>query len=192
MKKMLFAAAVSVLFAAPAAAQATEPAAPFRRNLITANPIAILADYYNAEFERALTDVASVALAGERSTVEDTDLTALDLRFRYYPQAQMFSGLALGGSLGYASYTEDEGFSTNTPNGPMYDVREVERSGPTLGLQVDYSWLLGRDRRLYLGIGFGLRRLLTGGESSRDDGNNDNDGPTLIPGGRYFGIGYTF
>ena len=185
MKKMMFAAAVSLLFAAQA--QAQESDAPFRRNLITANPIGILADYYNAEFERAVSDVASVSLAAERSTIDDEDLTAVDVRFRYYPQARMFSGIALGASLGYASFMEGEDFFIETPSGPMYEFRQVERSGPTLGLQVDYSWLLGRDRRLYVGVGFGLRRLLTGG-----NGNDDDDGPTLLPGGRYFGVGYTF
>jgi opacity protein-like surface antigen len=185
MKKMMFAAAAAVLCAAPAAAQSPDAVPIVRRNLITANPIGILADYYNVEFERALSDVSSLSLAGERSTVDDTDLTAVDVRFRYYPQARMFSGLALGGSLGYARYMEEDDYFVDTPSGPIYEDRDVERSSPTIGLQVDYSWLLGRDGRLYVGLGFGLRRLLNAGD------DNDNN-PTLIPGGRYLGIGYTF
>ena len=95
MKKTMFAAAAAaVLCAAPPAALAQDAGAPVHRNLITANPIGILANYYNVEFERALSDVTSVSLAGERTTVDDADLSAADVRFRYYPQARMFSGLA--------------------------------------------------------------------------------------------------
>lgn len=178
MKKLIVAAAAGILLAAPAHAQ-DEAIPPPHRTLITANPFGLLVDYYNVEVERAVSDVASISLAFERSTADDNNVTAGDVRFRYYPQARVFSGIALGASLGYGKFNEDIDDGEFEP-GDTDDTM----SGPTLGLEVDYSWLVGRDRRLYIGLGFGIRRLLSGG---------DNDGdPTLIPGGRYFGVGYTF
>jgi hypothetical protein len=181
MKKLIFAAAAGLLCAAPALAQ-DAPAAPAPapyRTLVTANPIGLLADYYNVEVERALSTVTSVSLAFERSTADDDNVTAGDVRFRYYPQARVFSGIALGASIGYGKFNEDLDDGEFEP-GDDDDSME----GPTIGLEVDYSWLLGRDRRLYVGLGLGARRLLSGGD---DDGD-----PTLVPGGRYFAIGYTF
>lgn len=178
MKKLIFAAAAGLLCAAPALAQ-DAPAPPPFRTLVTANPIGLLADYYNVEVERALSNVTSVSLAFERSTADDDNVTAGDVRFRYYPQARVFSGIALGASVGYGKFNEDIDDGEFEP-GDDDDTME----GPTIGLEVDYSWLLGRDRRLYVGLGLGARRLLSGGD---DDGD-----PTLVPGGRYFAIGYTF
>lgn len=184
MKKPLLAAVAAALAcAAPALAQTDttatgRPAHPF---LVTVNPIGVLADYYNVELERALSDVASLALAAEHSTTGDTDISALDVRFRYYPQARMFSGLALGASLGYGSFDGDDYDYDDQGN----VIHRDRMTGPTLGLELDYSWLVGRDRRLYIGLGIGARRLLSGGD-------NSGDGPTIVPGGRYFGVGYTF
>ena len=176
MKKLIIAAA-AILLAAPAHAQEEATPPPFR-TLVTVNPLGLLTDYYNVEVERALSNVASLSLAFERSTADDDNTTAGDLRFRYYPQARVFSGLALGASLGYGRFNEDADDGESDP-----EDDDNRMSGPTLGLEVDYSWLVGRDRRLYVGLGFGARRLLSGG--------NDDD-PVLLPGARYFGIGYTF
>lgn len=176
MKKLIVAAAL--LLAAPAHAQ-DQDTLPTYRTLITVNPLGVLTDYYNVEVERALSNVTSLSLAFERSTADGDNTTAGDVRFRYYPQAQVFSGLALGASLGYGRFNEDADdgeFELGDDDDKM--------TGPTLGLEVDYSWLVGRDRRLYVGLGFGARRLLGGS----DDGGD----PILLPGARYFGIGYTF
>lgn len=184
MKKLFAAATLGILCAAPAHAQDEPAAAPVHRTLFTGNPFGLLLDFYNVEVERALSDVASISLAGERSTVDDDDVTAADVRFRYYPQGRVFSGLALGASLGYGRFSEQYQDDEFYPAAER-DVRDDRRmTGPTLGLELDYSWLVGRDRRLYVGLGIGARRLLSGG--------NDNGDPTLVPGGRYFAVGYTF
>jgi hypothetical protein len=177
------AAAAALLCAAPGHAQSDTTTTPQRPFLITVNPLGVLVDYYNIEFERALSDVTSISLAAEHSATGDTDISAVDVRFRYYPQARVFSGLALGASLGYGSFDDTEEYSYDTPNGPVREVTGEDLAGPTLGLEVNYNWLVGRDRRLFVGLGIGARRLLSGGNTS---------GPTIVPGGRYFGVGYTF
>jgi hypothetical protein len=179
MKKLIYAAAAGILLAAPAHAQDDATPPPYR-TLVTVNPLGLLTNYYNVEVERALSNVTSLSVAFERSTADDDNTTAGDVRFRYYPQARVFSGVALGASLGYGRFNEDADDGEFDPNDD-----DDKMSGPTLGLEIDYSWLVGRDRRLYVGLGFGARRLLSGG-------SDDGDDPILLPGARYFGIGYTF
>ena len=183
-KPVLTALAAALLCAAPSHAQSdTTTTTPQRPFLITVNPLGVLVDYYNVELERALSDVTSISLAAEHSATGDTDISAVDVRFRYYPQAQVFSGLSLGASLGYGSFDDAEEYYYDTPDGPGREVIGEDLAGPTLGLEVNYNWLVGRDRRLFVGLGIGARRLLSGGNTS---------GPTIVPGGRYFGVGYTF
>lgn len=180
-KQFLAAAAAALLCAAPARAQTDTTATP-QKFLLTVNPIGILLDYYSLELEHALSDVVSVSAAGEHSGVSDTEITAVDFRLRYYPQAKMFSGLALGASLGYGTFNGEEEYSYE---GGQEFITDNDLTGPTVGLEVNYNYLVGRDRRLFVGLGFGLRRLLSGG-------NDSDDTPDIVPGGRYFAIGYTF
>lgn len=184
MKKLFVAATLGILCAAPVHAQDVPAGTPVHRTLVTANPFGLLLDFYNVEVERALSEVSSISLAGERSTVDENDVTAVDVRYRYYPQGRVFSGLALGASLGYGRFSEQYEDETFYPGSELDHQEDRRMTGPTLGLELDYSWLVGRDRRLYVGLGIGARRLLSGG--------NDNGDPTLVPGGRYFAVGYTF
>ena len=46
---------------------------------------------------------------------------------------------------------------------------DLSLSGATVGAMVDYGWLLGGDRRLYVGAGFGAKALFADDERFSDD-----------------------
>ena len=65
-----------------------------RRNLISANPIGLLFEWYNGEYERAVSSTASLAVAGSTFDFWDGNqrYTAVDAIARYYPQARALRG----------------------------------------------------------------------------------------------------
>ena len=105
----VFAAAALFAAAAPAAAQSIdgERAGIARTKLISANPIGLLFEWYNGEFEYAFSSTASVAVAASTFDFWDNNerYTALDGIARYYPQGRALRGLSVGASLGIVSST---------------------------------------------------------------------------------------
>ncbi|HEX5577381.1 MAG TPA: hypothetical protein VFX40_03340, partial [Gemmatimonadaceae bacterium] len=83
----LFAAAAAVMLSSSASAQSVEAdrAGIPRRNLISANPIGLLFEWYNGEYERALSSTASLAIAASRFDFDNDTYTAVDGIARYYP-----------------------------------------------------------------------------------------------------------
>ena len=84
----LAALAATVTISASASAQSADGdrAGIARRNLISANPIGLLFEWYNGEYERAISNTASVAVAASTfDFFEDNErYTAIDGIVRYY------------------------------------------------------------------------------------------------------------
>jgi hypothetical protein len=93
-------------------------------------------------------------------------------KVKYYPSEQSLRGLALGLTAG--AVRESEFFYEYVPydpsNPPTQPPRRSRRSdtAPTLGVVVDYNFLLGRGERFLIGVGIGAKRVL-------EDVNDDYD-----------------
>lgn len=184
MKKQLLtaaAAAAALLCTSPASAQSdsTLVAVPYRQTL-SANPLGLLFGYYNAEYERAVSNVASAGLAGSYLSIDDIEVFSVEAKARYYPQARVLSGFSVGGSLGFGQVSDKTDFG----DGGDFQDDEESASAFTLGVELDYNWLVGRDRRFFIGTGIGARRLFGGDVSS--------DAPVVIPTIRLVNIGFAF
>ncbi|HEV2147465.1 MAG TPA: hypothetical protein VGR37_08680 [Longimicrobiaceae bacterium] len=168
------AALVALGSASSAAAQEAPP--PQYRNVLSANPLGLLFEYYNAEYERILTPSTTFGLAGSYITLfDEADYFSLDGKYRYYPQAQAFAGFAIGGTLGYAQVSE---------NDVLGNVGSESVSAFSLGVEIDYNWLVGSSRRFYIGTGIGAKRLF--------GGDVDSDTPVVLPTIRLVNIGFAF
>jgi hypothetical protein len=171
----IFAAAIMVALASSASAQSAngDRAGIPRRSLISANPVGLLFEWYNGEFERAMSSTTSLAVAASRFDFDEETYTAIDGIARYYPSGRALRGLSVGASVGFVDIQDD-----SCP----FDDACIDDGGTsaTLGIRGDYVWILGRDQVFSVATGLGAKRVLA-----------DDVGTEFIPIGR-LSIGYAF
>ncbi len=119
-----------------------QPAAPDYQHVVSVNPFGILLEIFNAEYERVITETSTLGLGGSYYSLGDEDeyLNA-DLFWRFYLQEAPLEGWAFGAKIGI----------TNVPDHGTY---------AGIGFDMNRSWLMGRNDNFYVGLGFGLKRLL--------------------------------
>jgi hypothetical protein len=179
MRKIFVLAAAIVLAASNVHAQSQEStrAGMSRTNLVSSNPIGLLFEWYNGEFEHAISSTASIAVAASVFSGNDFDLddepAMGDVIARYYPAARALRGLSVGLSAGIIRVTEDvcTEFSCNS---------KKKSSSGTIGVRGDYVWIIGRDQHFSVATGIGARRIL-----------NDNISFDFFPIGR-LSLGYAW
>ena len=162
------AVAVGMACAAPALeAQETGPS-----NVISANPFGLLLELFNAEYERKVSGSATAGFGGSFFENDDDDYVNADLFYRIYPSGRPLDGWAFGAKVGLTRVDVDlaEGDEPETYFG--------------FGFDTNWSWLLGQNDNFYVGVGFGLKRLL-----GTDDADFDLK---FIPTFRIVNVGIAF
>ena len=157
---------VAVVSATPAAvAQVVHPAASHQQ-LISANPFGFVFEWSNVEYERRLGASTTFGFTGSYATPDRDSFGAANAIFRFYPQGVAFKGLYFGGRTG------------------AYYVNDLDDDGVFFGagLEIGYSWLMGKNKNWYLGMGAGVTRIFGG----------DLDGSAVIPQIRFVNFGYAF
>jgi len=164
----------AVLVALPARsaiAQDAPGAASLPASAIGINPFAIILGGINAEGEVALSSDVSLGAAGTYFPSNATGFDSgehygtFDVKLRFYPQERAPRGFSIAVTVGATSY--------------RFDQSDALTSGPTIGFEADYNWLLGQRQRFLVGTGLGIRRILGG------------NGDDVMPAFR-FQIGYAF
>ena len=171
----------------PLTAQQREDFQP--RNVISANPFGLLLEFFNAEYERVISPTTTIGFGG--STMERDHWTDdppiigtdesdypryethqyvnFDVFWRFYP-----------GSNRTRTYTAPVGWAFGAKMG----ITAVD--GGTYfgyGFDLNRSFVLGPDDNFYVGLGFGLKRLV---------GAPDELGLSLIPTIRIANVGFIF
>ena len=168
----------------PLAAQQREEFQP--RNVISANPFLILVDRFNAEYERVISPTTTIGFGG--STFKDDSWTNepeprfetdqyvnFDVFWRFYP-----------GSNRTRTYNAPVGWAFGAKMG----ITAVD--GGTYfgyGFDLNRSFVLGPDDNFYVGLGFGLKRLLG---APQDEAGEPTLGVSLIPTLRIANVGFIF
>jgi hypothetical protein len=199
---LLTSLATTLLAASPAMAQRAEPAGiPAYRSLVGFNPLGIPFDVASVEFETLVDQGITFGVAGSYVMWDDDDggsanrFTSVDLKGRYYPGEVALRDFSVGLSLGLTNYSErvyDYNACNPTPTNPnpcpngIAPSRRESLVTPTIGVLVDYNFMLGAERRFVVGTGIGAKRLL---KHSRDV--EGFDPPRAYPFGR-FAIGLAF
>jgi hypothetical protein len=119
---------------------------------ISANPFGLMAEWFNAEYERKLTATATLGVSGSTTAWGDVDLTNGNVFVRYYPQGAALTGFFVGGRTGVAHAS----------------VVDASATGVVGGFELGYSWLVGAKRHVGLSIGAGVDRLFFGDELDID------------------------
>ena len=143
-------------------AQAAE--LPFLAQRASINLLGIPFGLVSGEYERFTTEEISF---GATAGIDENSESWAEAKMRYYPSARGPRGVAVGMSVGIArlrAFTEEDCFIVcDQADGPL-------GTGFTVGAIVDYSWLLGRRERFYIGTGIGAKRVLGLKDETGTDG----------------------
>lgn len=177
-RRALAAFAALVVMLAPhrvlhAQTAATSTADTTRRALIVVNPFSFLIPGASGEAEFAVSPTATVAFGG--SYYGDGGYSTATVKLRLYPQEHAPDGFAVAFGGGLAR--QQENFCNLV-------CSRRSRTNPTVGVELDYTWLLGPTRHFGLSFGGGLQRVL-------GVNNSHDDLAPFLPMGR-LGIGYAF
>lgn len=154
-----------VALAAPVAVQAQQPTQQYQQAL-SANPFGLLLEFFNAEYERVITEASTAGIGGSIVSLEDDNYVNADVFFRFYPQGVPLDGWAFGAKAGI----------TRVPDhGTFFGA----------GFDVNRSWLLGTNENFYVGAGIGLKRLF----GVADDAGFD---VRFVPTIRIVNVGFAF
>jgi hypothetical protein len=159
MRQLLIAVAF-VVFASPAAAQVSGTLTPTdHKNSISTAPISDIMGFVNAEYQRKINETATFGISAGTFELDNDDFANAMVFGRYYPQGAALTGFFVGGRAGVHRVTEYSFDHVNRAG------RSVRRARPAIGIDVGYDWLLGTQRRFYIGLGAGGVRLLGGKDS---------------------------
>ena len=155
----------AIAFAGAPAAHAQEAAVTSPRQVISANPFGLILNIFNAEYERVISQSATAGFGGSFITESEDDYLNADVFWRFYPAGRPLEGWAFGAKVGL----------TTVPDQGTY---------AGYGFDINRSWILGVNNNFYVGLGFGLKRLI---------GADDQDfGLEVIPTLRIVNVGYAF
>ena len=185
-KPVLLSLALLLAAAAPAAAQDTGTKAPVdHKQTISTSPIADILGFINAEYQRKVTEAATLGVSAGRLEVDDDDYSNVMLFGRYYPQGAALTGFFLGGRIGMHRIAYDRYEYSPLPPGSFPQapiVRRESESRPAIGVDVGYDWLLGAKRNVHIGVGAGGMRIFV---------NDDDNYMIAFPTGR-LNVGFAF
>ena len=149
-----------------------------KQQVFSANPFGLILELFNAEYERVISGTSTIGFGGstlkndhdiypeppilgtdefgfpiydwanEPDPITETDrYINFDVFWRFYPSGNPLVGWAFGAKLGITS------------------VNDQTHLG--YGFDLNRSWILGPNENFYVGLGFGLKRLI--GTTEADD-----------------------
>ena len=182
---------IALMCSAPAFAQTTStPPADTPNQTLSLNPFGLMLEWFNVEYERKITSSATLGVEAAHNTW--MEYSNVELLARFYPQGEALKGFYLGARAGgfgieVTEYHYAPPTSPRDPRSyPPYPIVTTHRQVfPGVGLEVGYNWLLGREQRVAIGLGFGLSRLLR-------ESDYDFYFPVTLPHPRIVNVGIAF
>jgi hypothetical protein len=155
----------STAFGQSALAGTRQPVA--NKQVISANPFLLMAEYVNVEFERKHTETRTFGVSASSAGVDDAKYRNFQAFYRYYPQGASLTGFYIGG------------------RGGVHRVSVADHAGHAFGLgfELGYGWLLGAKRNFAISAGAGATRLF---------GGDLNGASAVVPTLRLVNIGWSF
>ncbi|MFL5616142.1 MAG: DUF3575 domain-containing protein [Gemmatimonadaceae bacterium] len=130
--------------------------------VLSIQPVSSMLTIYSGEAELALSRSATLGVGATyfNPDVTDGDVTYLssDLKLRYYADGRPFQGFSFGGSVGITRATAVDNTSGE----------KASASGPSIGVMVDYNWLLGAQKAFYISSGLGAKTLFISNKEVAD------------------------
>jgi hypothetical protein len=151
--RLLLVASLGALAVSPAAraASAQTPRDRVRiptQTYIGFNPLGLPANIFTVEIENAVASGITVGGVGSYIDVDHSRYTTGEFKVRYYPSDVVLRGFAVGATAGVTRFRHTVNDTAQT------------LTAPTVGILLDYDWLLGRSERFLVGTGIGAKRIL--------------------------------
>jgi hypothetical protein len=162
--KAVFVLMLVAFFAAPST-QAQNSLSEPKTQVISANPFGLLLDLFNAEYERVIGESTTAGIGGSTYFGDSENYLNADVFWRYYPQGDPLNGWTFGVKAGLTRVGSD---------GTFFGA----------GFDVNRSWVMGKKKNFYMGVGFGLKRMYIS--------NNADFDLEYIPTFRLINVGYVF
>jgi hypothetical protein len=134
--------------AAPLGAIGAQDAAP--RNVLSIQPLGTMFQTFAGEYERAVGKALTLGVGGTYwagFSGSDFTYTSGELKIRYYPNEAALQGFSVGASLGFSTVRQKD------------DAASGSASGPTVGVLLEYQWLMGEKKHFALALGVGAKSL---------------------------------
>jgi len=130
------------------------------RRLFVINPLGIPFEIVSVEFEAALHDAFTLAANFSYFSPDEFTRSSFEIKGRLYPNERAPRAFSVGFGLG----------AVNTRENVFVDGVEVkqDKTYPSIGVYVDYNWLLGKRDRFMVGTGFGAKRILGDSDDFED------------------------
>ena len=145
-----------------------------KQQVFSANPFGLLMEFFNAEYERVISESSTAGLGGSTCfgdscpwTSGDNQYVNADVFWRFYPSGDPLNGWAFGVKVGITAITDRATYFG-------------------YGFDLNRSWILGPQDNFYVGVGFGLKRLY--GSAS----DEYRDALTIVPTIRIANVGFIF
>ncbi len=188
----------------PLTAQQREEFQP--RNVISANPFGLLLELFNAEYERVISPTTTIGFGG--STIKNEDeiydeppvIGTDEYGYPIYdwanePEPRVETHQYVNFDVFWRFYPGSNRTRTyNAPVGWAFGAKMgiTAVDGGTYfgyGFDLNRSFVLGPDDNFYVGLGFGLKRLLG---APQDEAGESTLGVSLIPTLRIANVGFIF
>jgi hypothetical protein len=154
------------LMAAGTATSAQTVAQPRRANVFSIHPSGVETSVGMAfVYERRVSDAVTIGLSSDLGVLgrpHDGSLQSTSIGVRYFFSGDAWRGLSLGASIG----------SRQAPNYSMYRLYGQPATVPrtTTAALLDYHWLVGPSKRLYLATGAGVEATWRSRQARLDAG----------------------
>ena len=161
------------LISSTAAAQTVTP-----KNVLSIQPLSAMFRVYSVEYERAASKAVTWGLGTTLFRVgdsgNDVNYTSAEFKLRYYPAEVALQGFSFGGAVGLSGVT-----------GRSDSGGDETVTAPSLGVLLEYQWLMGASKNFALTLGLGAKAL------SIKDSFSSNDFVARYPTARV-SVGYSF
>ena len=158
-----------------------------KQQVLSVQPISSIVGFYSAEYERVVGQSLTLGLGASYlngfvgdNSAEDPRYMSTEAKLRFYPGAQPLRGFSFGVTGGFTHVSSRTyaycDLGTCTPD-------RSSASGPSVGFQLDYGWLLGKNENFAVALGAGGKRLFI---------NDDDTNATLAYPTARISVGFAF
>jgi len=151
-----------------------------KRTVISFQPLNAIFSVYSAEIEHAVGTSATLGVGGSywshNDDLGDTKYSSGDLKLKFYPEGHPLQGFSFGGQVGYTSISDH--------TSDAFGGSKSTAHGATIGVALDYNWLLGASKATYVGLGVGAKKIFA-------NSNDIGDATLAYPTAR-ISVGYAF